>query len=569
MVWVKRILVFIIIFLFIVLGIVTGKFEGLWRTVEEQFITKEIIIKNENKNSYEEESEIPINSIVGVSASNLDDELNTEEWTLEDLNILDYPNYVSSSEYHPIIETLFDRFFDGFNDEVGLRISELRQLLSHTYIIKAMTPELSTDEISALDLLVNYIYLSVDVLSDYYIEEQIANITNFQVPERTLVEIWFHRTNEFEALRETNPKQYDHMQMIGIVTGFDPRVYGYELESDGFYIIQRNENLFIDQPTTIMRYNEDSNNFDELNPYDRGILPFEKRLDFTAIYGIDIPNNYIFSSNNNEAIENNEFPVMNAMEFIQTADENNFVYLDPQYEWNKSQLEELEQLDVENPRSIHPIIVAFYDRFFDRIVSSYNSLSYGEFYQVVTSLLSHIFIIEEIQPNLNSRELEVLDRLQSYIYFAMSLFETDRIFDPQSVDHDQIYIPLMIQIRTLKEEFEEKKDIDPIQAYIQQRIANASGFSPKVYLYSYDNRADYLIEKSGYRLIGDLAWLYNYNEDYDTVEQYNPYGDMIEEIPDTYDFETEYGVKVEGSYPPPFFEPYEGLAPQDVQYREG
>ncbi len=481
---------------------------------------------------------------------------NENPWTIVDVQSLAYPEAVSSANYHPIIKAVFDEFFQIIKQDNYYQSSHaLRTLLSHTYVIQTMQPTFSEQENDAIDLLIAHIYFANQVFYQAVIDERIANQSNYPVPNQTANQFWMDRTEAFSVLKDTDPTQYDHLLRMSIASGMDPRVYHIEARENDFYTFHHNEGIY-EGPSMIFRYNTDTQQIETMNPYDESISIYDYNFDFSKVYGIAVANDYQTEidiptePSVSESYNQDGFQVMDAMELIELADEHNMVYLDPQYAWSKNQLEQLLPVDAIFDSELQPIIYALYNRFFTNIVANYRTATYGQIYQETTTLLSHTYIIEHIVPQLSADELAALDNLQAYLFFAIDLFEVDRINDPQSEGQDGgfgVHIPLMIQMRTLIEEFEQLKISDPVEADTQLRIGLASGYMPQVYRYSkeHNHNAEYLIEKVGYHLIGDLAWLYNYDEENDIVQQYNPYGDINEPIDNVFDFMSNYKVKID------------------------
>lgn len=195
--------------------------------------------------------------------------------------------------------------------------------------------------------------------------------------------------------------------------------------------------------------------------------------------------------------------------------------------------------DFSDTQKYHPILKAFYDRFFQIVKEDKN----------VEELYGQTFLIEILQPNLPLETRVALDELRTLMYqYAAS-------FEPQ---YEQEAKSMGVPYKTIKEQWIAKynnaeglRTTDPNLAEIVRRTALATGFAPEVF--TYQN-----FQQKGKVISFEVAWdtlthqtisgRYAFDLDSMTLSQVDPGGQAVAFTKKVYDYQSIYGVKVENAY---------------------
>lgn len=195
--------------------------------------------------------------------------------------------------------------------------------------------------------------------------------------------------------------------------------------------------------------------------------------------------------------------------------------------------------DFSDTKKYHPILKAFYDRFFQMMKEDKN----------VEELYGQTFLIETLQPNLPLETRVALDELRTLMYQYAASFEPQYEQDAKSMG---------VPYKTIKEQWIAKynnaeglRTTDPNLAEIVRRTALATGFAPEVFTYQNFQQKDKVITF-------EVAWdtlthqtisgRYAFDLESMTLSQVDPGGQAVAFTEKVYDYQSVYGVKVENEY---------------------
>lgn len=221
-------------------------------------------------------------------------------WSHEELLSLENPaEYRNENTYHPIIPAMFDYYFDSIQEDSWI---SLDALLGHTFVIEAMSPQFTDQELTALNRLRAYIYYHAVA-----VESKRAAVIGVE-PTLTKVEEWTQLAWEHEQRRVNQPVEYDLKQRIANASGYGVEVYHYKpfenlngtrnesygnLPLYGFNIKGIDDDYKIGSISIVKAIDSETNQLYSINQYDSNAMEkISDTYDFTTIYGVSVANNY-------------------------------------------------------------------------------------------------------------------------------------------------------------------------------------------------------------------------------------------------------------------------------------
>lgn len=250
-------------------------------------------------------------------------------WNHEKLLSLENPEeYRNEQDYHPIIPAMFDAYFDRIQQDSWM---SLDALLGHTFVVEAMSPQFTTQEITALNRLRAYIYYHAAA-----VEAKRADIIGIDSPV-TKVEEWTQMAWQHQLSLVNQPVEYDLKQRIANATGYGVEVYHYDpfenlngsrhdafgnLPLYGFNIKGIDDDYIIGSLSIVKAIDHATNKLYSINQYDSNAIEnISDTYDFTSIYGVSVANNYqspfeITQDNSEPAEANNSDDIENLLEVM-------------------------------------------------------------------------------------------------------------------------------------------------------------------------------------------------------------------------------------------------------------
>lgn len=465
----------------------------------------------------------------------------TTEWTYEELLALDNPEaYRDTNKYHPIISAMFDRYFELVRED---KVMGMPSMLGHTFIIEAMSPDLTEDEKAALNHLRTYIYYHA-----MYREEERQSYAMGEI--QTVVDFWTENIIDFQQLLIDDPEKYDINQRISNATGMASESFhagaGEITNEPNMYQVTYRNPLGAHAASRIGEYH-----------YDRANNKFYQ-FDYNINTRNEIPASYDFTLDYGVAVENNYQSPTGVEEPTTIAFSEPGANFQLPTESNNSSLEELQAVDYSQfySEDSHPIIKPFFTKFEEIIMS--DDLHYDDYYYRINSLMGHTFLVDTMIGNLSDQDLASLEELRTYIMMANDLMEDKRrtlLEERNMIDYPNTvneYWEEQIQA------FEELIQNDPMLATEKQIIAIYSGLDPHIHSYQPAEYSDYIVYELGYAYFGDVFRNFNYYPETKRVERLGIVPSNNQMLQTIYDFESEYGVSIENNFQS--FEDTNGMA---------
>lgn len=221
-------------------------------------------------------------------------------WMYDELHQLENPTeYRNATLYHPIIPAMFDFYFETIQNESWFALDTL---LGHTYIVEAMSPQFTHQELTALNQLRAYIYYHAAA-----VEPKRAEMVGGETSV-TIVEEWTQKAWDHQQRRVDQPLEYDLMQKIANATGYGVEAFNFipSVELDGSKI-EKFKNLpligfeikgidgddKIGALSIVKAIDRESNQVYNLNEYNSDSLEeIPHTVDFNGWYGVSVTNNY-------------------------------------------------------------------------------------------------------------------------------------------------------------------------------------------------------------------------------------------------------------------------------------
>lgn len=203
----------------------------------------------------------------------------------EELLAAERVDFSDTETYHPILQAFSDELYRVI--EAGEVVD---RVYSDTFIFEAMSPDLTSEEKSALNHLRTVMYQYAANQDEFIASGE------YQPGFTSIKENWTNKLNAFEGLKASDPVQAEIISRLAIATGRAPQVYNYVNPTQEGTVISL-ENMW-DNPAgnqadfTIYSFDVATDEMSELDVVTNEMVPLQAAYDFNAIYGVSVENLY-------------------------------------------------------------------------------------------------------------------------------------------------------------------------------------------------------------------------------------------------------------------------------------
>ncbi|MBG9981414.1 hypothetical protein HZY91_09540 [Facklamia sp. DSM 111018] len=210
--------------------------------------------------------------VVESNWSSILKELEPSDKTTEEL-LREAPDYSGEPTFNPQLQAFIDKLKENSNAET------VQNIYSHTFVFERMTPDLTSEEIEALN--------SVRELC-FFIQ------TNNEGIEGKTQSNWVEMIESSDHLASSDPDFYELISQVALNNGMALEAYVYNNFIQEGPIITMTVNQYLEKavPFAEYQYNLETQEVTQTNRPDIALTPYN----FSILYGIEVENNYPYQA---------------------------------------------------------------------------------------------------------------------------------------------------------------------------------------------------------------------------------------------------------------------------------